>query len=93
MEAFQVSLRGSIPLSCIVSVVLMVASLTVNQVEDVRVIPEAPKMKITIEYKLNPSSRQFSIFAIPDWKPEEKVLKDMLEKRGHEVILKPILCH
>lgn len=71
----------------------MVAFPTVNRGEDVRVIPEAPKMKITIEYKLNPSSRQFSYFTISNWKPEEEILKEVLEKRGHEVILNPILCY
>lgn len=50
-------------------------------------------MKITIEYKYNPSSRQFCFFTIPDWVPEEEKLKKMLEERGHEVILQPILCH
>ena len=51
-------------------------------------------MKITIEYKHNPSSRQFDVFTKPDgWMPEEKILKKMLEERGHEVVLKRILCY
>lgn len=50
-------------------------------------------MKITIEYKLNPSSRQWCVFTIPNFVPEEKILKEMLEARGHEVILNPILCY
>jgi len=50
-------------------------------------------MKITIEFRLNVTYRQFMYFTEDGWEPEEVTLKKMLEKRGHEVILKPILCH
>jgi hypothetical protein len=50
-------------------------------------------MKITIEYNHNVSYRRFKYFTEDGWEPEEKTLKKMLEKRGHEVILKPTLCH